>query len=301
MKPGRPLITSDFNIPVDKPEDFIAAKLLSILESFGLAQHVNVPTHVAGQILELVIKRENCALLACSPQVHYVISSHSTILFSLILTKPKCPKIVCTCRKTKSIDICQFRSESSLLLTSPIENMDGLARQYQTTLSSILDDHAPKVTVQVPKRELSPWYSSDIAAAKLIRRHLERRWQHTKLDTDRRLFIDARNVSCLLLNAKTSFYFARVQDLIGNQRALFYKMNHLLHKPAETPSPAHNLPEVLANQFAEFFSEKIEKIRGKNCAAVSNSHLQHILQTHAPAMMTYVNYPRSVMYLLKLF
>ena len=158
MKPGRPLITSDFNIPVDKPEDFIAAKLLSILESFGLTQHVNVPTHVAGQILELVIKRENCALLACSPQVHYVISSHSTILFSLILTKPKCPKIVHTCRKIKSIDLCQFRSglESSLLLTSPIESMDGLARQYQTTMSSILDDHAPKVTVRVSKRELSP-------------------------------------------------------------------------------------------------------------------------------------------------
>ena len=256
-------------------------------------------------LFDLVIIHEDCDLLACSPHAHYMISSHSTIVFSLILTKPKCPKIVRTCRKIKSIVICQFRSdlESILLLTSPMENMDDLARQYQTTLSSsvFLDDHAPKVTVRVQKRELSPCFSSDTAAAKLIRRHLERRWQHTKLDTDRRLFIDARNVSCLLLNAKTSFYFARVQDLIGNQRALFYKMNHLLHKPAETPSPAHNLPEVLANQFAEFFSEKIEKIRGKNCAAVSNSHLQHILQTHAPSMMTYVNYLRSVMYLLKLF
>ena len=93
--------------------------------------------------------------------------------------------------------------------------MDGLARQYQTTLSSILDDHAPKVTVQVPKRELSPWYSSDIAAAKLIRRHLEGRWRRTKLDTNRRLFIDAwNNVSRLLLNAKTSFYSAQVWILM---------------------------------------------------------------------------------------
>ena len=63
-----------------------------------------------------------------------------------------------------------------------MENVDGLARQYQTTLSSILDDHAPKVTVRVPKRELSPWYSSDIVAVKLIRRRLERRWRRNKLD-----------------------------------------------------------------------------------------------------------------------
>ena len=48
MNPGRLLITGDFNIHVDKPEDFIAAKFLSILGSFGPTQHVNVPTHVAG-------------------------------------------------------------------------------------------------------------------------------------------------------------------------------------------------------------------------------------------------------------
>ena len=38
-------------------------------------------------------------------------------------------------------------------------------------------------------------------------------------------------------------------------------MNHLLHKPTETPLPPHDTTEVLANQFAEYFSKKIEKIR----------------------------------------
>ena len=156
----------------------------------------------------------------------------------------------------------RFRSdiESSLLLSSPAENMDNLSEQYQETLSRILENHAPKVSIQVRQRALNPWYSSDIAEAKLDHRRLERRWRRSKLEVDRQLFVEARNnVSRLLMDAKTSFYSARIHELSGNQKAFFSEMNHLLHKPTETPPPPHNSPEVLANQFAEYFS-KIEKI-----------------------------------------
>ena len=140
--------------------------------------------------------------------------------------------------------------------------MDKFAEQYQETLSRILENHAPKVTIRVRQRALKPWYSSDIAKAKLDRRRLERRWRRSKLEVDRQLFVEARNnVSRLLLDAKTSFYSARIHELNGNQKALFREMNHLLHKSTETPLPPHDSPEVLANQFAVYFSEKIEKIR----------------------------------------
>ena len=264
MTPDRLLITRDFNIHVDKPEDPAAAKFLSLLQSFGIVQHVTVPTHVAGHTPDLVITREDCDLLTCSPMAHYMMSSHSTVLFPLSMAKPKRPTIVRTCRKIKSIDMDRFRSdiESSLLLSSPAENMDKFAEQYQETLSRILENHAPKVTIRVRQRALKPWYSSDIAKAKLDRRRLERRWRRSKLEVDRQLFVEARNnVSRLLLDAKTSFYSARIHELNGNQKALFREMNHLLHKSTETPLPPHDSPEVLANQFAEYFSEKIEKIR----------------------------------------
>ena len=260
MTPDRLLITGDFNVHVDTPNDPTAAKFLSILESFGLVQHVTVPTHVAGHTLDLVIIREDCDLLTCSPVAHYMISSHSTVLFPLSMAKPNRPTIVRTCRKIKSIDMDRFRSdiESSLRLSSPVENMDNLAEQYQETLSRILENHTPKASIRVR----DPWYSSDAAEAKLDRRRLECRWRRSKLEVDLQLFVEAQNnVSHLLMDAKTSFYSARIHELSGNQKALFSEMNHLLHKPTETPLPPHDLPEVLANQFAEYFSEKIEKIR----------------------------------------
>ena len=132
--------------------------------------------------------------------------------------------------------------------------MDNLAEQYQETLSRILENHVPKVSIEVRQRALNPWYSSDITEAKLDCRRLERHWRRSKLEVDRQLFIEAQNnVSRLLMDAKTSFYSARIHELSGNQKALFSEMNHLLHKPTETPLPPHDSPEVLANQFAEYF------------------------------------------------
>ena len=178
MTPDRLLITGDFNIHVDKPEDPTTAKFLSLLQSFGLVQHVTVPTHVAGHTLDLVITREDCDLLTSAPVAHYMISTHSTVLFPLNMAKPKRPIIVCSCRKIKSIDMVQFRSdiESSLLLLSPAQTIDNLADQYQVTLSHILEGHAPMVSIRVRQRALRPWFSSNISKAKLDRRRLERRW-----------------------------------------------------------------------------------------------------------------------------
>ena len=76
------------------------------------------------------------------------------------------------------------------------------------------------------------------------------------------------SLSYLLVNAKSSFYSTRVQELSGNQKALFNEMNHLLHKPTETPLPTLDSLEVLAKLFAKFFSQMIEKIRRELCGCV---------------------------------
>ena len=128
MTPDHLLLTGDFNVHVDTPKDPTAAKLLSILESLGLVQHVTVPTHVAGHTLDLVI---TCELLTCSPVAHYMISSHSTVLFPLSMAKPNRPTIVHTCRKIKSIDT-DFDQTLSLIYSYCL-----LQKTWTTSLSSI--------------------------------------------------------------------------------------------------------------------------------------------------------------------
>ena len=51
------LITGDFNIHIDAIDDPDSLKLLDLLESVGLGQHVSQPTHVHRHTLDLIITR----------------------------------------------------------------------------------------------------------------------------------------------------------------------------------------------------------------------------------------------------
>ena len=53
------LIAGNFNIHVDAPEDSDSIKLLDLLESFSLRQHVAGPTHFLGHTPDLVITRQS--------------------------------------------------------------------------------------------------------------------------------------------------------------------------------------------------------------------------------------------------
>ena len=77
-------------------------------------------------------------------------------------------------------------------------------------------------------------------------------------------------------------------------------MNHHLHKPTETPLPPHDSPEVLTNQFAEYFSEKTEKIRRELQCYIGQPSLTS--STHNRALVeVYVNSRRSTMFQLNCF
>ena len=61
------LIAGDFNIHVDVPGNADSVCLKELLESMGLQQHVNVPTHESGHTLDLIITRQCDSLLANIP------------------------------------------------------------------------------------------------------------------------------------------------------------------------------------------------------------------------------------------
>lgn len=57
---GKMLMVGDFNIHVDNPGNPKANEFLSLLNSFGLSQHVHVATHLDGHhTLNLVITRDS--------------------------------------------------------------------------------------------------------------------------------------------------------------------------------------------------------------------------------------------------
>ena len=81
------IISGDFNIHIDVPDDPGTVKFLSILEYMGLKNHVLIPTHESGHVLHLFITRKNCDFSLGLPVAEYDILDHSFLLCNLLVSK----------------------------------------------------------------------------------------------------------------------------------------------------------------------------------------------------------------------
>ena len=78
LSPESLILTGDYNFHVDVEDDPDArAFSLDLLASMGLKQHVNVPTHVSGHTLDLMITREHDPVISSVPVADRHLSDHA--------------------------------------------------------------------------------------------------------------------------------------------------------------------------------------------------------------------------------
>ena len=124
-------------------------KFLDLLDSFDLQQHVKQPTHRDGHTLDLSITRKSETLVDDEPTVDLSISDNAAVFTRLGLSRPGLSLKTTTYRKIKSINLDSFHSDiqaSSLCDDKQFDTADDLdahARENTTTLSALLDRHAP--------------------------------------------------------------------------------------------------------------------------------------------------------------
>ena len=74
------MITGDFNIHFNDPDDRHARRLSALLETFGLVQSVSQPTHRQGNTLDLLITRTEGRPTECTVDPPDVISDHALVV-----------------------------------------------------------------------------------------------------------------------------------------------------------------------------------------------------------------------------
>ena len=110
-------------------------------------------------------------------------------------------------------------------------------------------------------RQRSRWFNSDIKGAARERRKAERKWRNTNSQQDFRALKVARNHTTYLMNSARRNYFSSViAENSSNQRKLFRTTNLLLFEPTDVSFPDHVPPHDLANNFGNYFVQKIERI-----------------------------------------
>ena len=100
-------------------------------------QHVNVPTHIHGHCLDLVVTRTH-ELDIRDLTVHgAVISDHSAVTLKLPYTRPKQMKKTVTSRNYRDINLENFKQDimACNFVTTKSEDIDELSQLYNISLT----------------------------------------------------------------------------------------------------------------------------------------------------------------------
>ena len=213
------VITGDFNIHLDQPLDPLTQQFNSLLNSCNAVQHVNIATHSDNHTLDLVITPTVSALDPTSVTIlPHSPSDHFPVVFSFNHVKMDTVKISTTIsfRRINNIDIEQFCSdlENSTLIKSPSADLNELVQQYNTTLSTLLDKHAPLTSKTVKKS--NPWFTSDLKKLKAACRSAERKWRRTHSMIWKTVSnLQYKLYRSAIANAKQQYYSSAVHNAVN--------------------------------------------------------------------------------------
>ena len=162
--------------------------------------------------------------------------------------------------KIKSIDTKLFGKAIDTHSLLNIDDFEELVSRFSGNLKSTLDAMAPLKTKVVTQHPPKSWLIDDITQQKWVVRNRECVFKKYKLEPT---WLALKAERCKLHNA---IYLAKkdhISDLVascGNNSGKLYKLvNNLTGCKSECPLPDKD-PEGLAEEFADFFLDKITTI-----------------------------------------
>ena len=278
------IITGDFNIHMNKPNNPHTRKLNTILNTFNLKQHINEATHKHGNTIDLLITRQKTVMKEFA--VTCQLSDHNNILFKLNLKKPPPTRKKIANRKLKHIDKEKFKKDiaEKLAFTASEDAtplyLNNLVETFNSSIK-VLDKHAPVTSRIVTVRDPTPWTTNEIKPEKQKRRKLEKKWKKTRLQIDYDNFKEQKNKLNTFLTTKKNHQMTKIiNENKGDSRTLFKIVKQSIHGTIENPFPKGKSDKVLAEDFSKYFAEKIEKIRADLDENTNDMHYQeeHIFQ-----------------------
>ena len=268
------LLVGDFNVHFEKTNSPDAIKLENLLSSFGLTQHVSGSTHKKGHTIDLLFCNPFELDVTVYPVMSYELGDHYPVIFTLNniggINKTMPSKRV-VYRKIKGIDIDGFKSDLNTKLDVSFNANLDFPSQYKlfsVITNSVLDKFAPQKTKTIASNVSVPWLDAEYKTERATRRKFERQWKKAKNKDgiERSLYVDQRKKCARLSSLKRSQYYSRlIKDCNNNQGSLFKVVSQVLDKNKHStilPQYEKN-PKTLANDFNNFYVNKVSKIRAE--------------------------------------
>ena len=116
---GNIILTGDFNIKMNNPDDPDMNTLSDLLDSFDLVNHVRFPTHRSMNTLDLVITCGDINFIR-NPSQGRLFSDHNIVHFHVVTTKQPSDFKVCKYRKLKNTVRENFQKD----ISESVEQLD---------------------------------------------------------------------------------------------------------------------------------------------------------------------------------
>ena len=125
-----------------------------------------------------------------------------------------------------------------------------------------LDIIAPLEEKQKPKRKNKPWYTSQLLRQRNTVRNRERAYIKYRENHHWRAFTREHNRYNRMLDYNKRHYLVtKINEAIKDSKQLFRALNSILGNKNENPLSTGTTNNQLAEDFADFFLNKINKIR----------------------------------------
>ena len=163
----------DFNIHINDSEDHDAQTLQDTLNAFNLKQHINIPTHNLGHIINIIITSNDYMgpLIPGS-----CILDHRKITLNTSIPKPipkNKIKSVCYITDNKVQQFIDEFNNTPMLNTS---NLTDASNQLNSEILRTMDKIAPQKFKKTTSRIKKPWNDNDLKHQRQIVKNRERKW-----------------------------------------------------------------------------------------------------------------------------
>ena len=257
------IILGDFNIHVNDPNNADSIFLLDAMSSMGFNQIVKSATHKSGNTLDLIFLEETHLFNNFECNVSELLSDHKWVVCQLCIPNITRKKTKIKVRKLDPDHLKIFQDNCNLSKVMEGENMEQMVDDWDKEMVRLYDLIAPCKEVNIANRQRVPWFDDKTKEQKKIVRNRENIWlKYNNMDHHWKAYKRERNrYRNMVRYNKTQIFCDKIQSSKGNTRKLYQLTDVLSGRSCENPLPSATSDENLANEFADFFLNKIKSIR----------------------------------------
>ena len=172
---GNLMLIGDLNTHMDDKRDPGTVTFTDFLDSLGLVNHTQFPTHVSGHTLDLIITQEDSNDILTVARGHMFLDHHFIDVKLKSVSETVEHKTV-TYRKLKNISPQDFSNDMGNTLGKlDLEAMDlyQAVETFNNSLKSVLNKHTPVKSHTVKVMHKQPWFDDKIKSEIILRRKKE--------------------------------------------------------------------------------------------------------------------------------